>query len=88
MSYRRSMQTERVTVTMPADDVARLRVLVEATGADSVSAYVADAVRSRLDRDQALAKLDELWGPLPEDAIAWAERTLDVSAPTRQAKAS
>lgn len=70
------MHTERVTVSMPAEQAASMRAVVAAGGAESVSAYVAGAVRDRLARDRALAALDDLWGPLPEMALTWARARL------------
>jgi antitoxin ParD1/3/4 len=73
------MQTERVTVTMPADQVEALRRAVAAGDAESVSSYVADAVRQRLARDQALVSLETvLGGRPPEDALNWARQALGV----------
>jgi antitoxin ParD1/3/4 len=74
------MQMERVTVTMPAEQAERLRRVVASGAAGSVSAYVADAVRDRLARDEALAKLHDAWGELPDEALIWARRTLGVSS--------
>ena len=63
---------------MPADQAERLRQTVAAGTAQSVSAYVTEAVRQRLARDEALAALDDLWGELPAESLAWARRTLGV----------
>lgn len=30
--------------------------------------------RRHLSREESLALLDQLWGPIPDDAMAWAER--------------
>jgi Arc/MetJ-type ribon-helix-helix transcriptional regulator len=70
------MRAERVTITLPADDAARLRAVVAAGLAPSVSAYVADAVHGRLARDTALAALRDLWGDLDPAALAWARERL------------
>ncbi|HVQ95648.1 MAG TPA: ribbon-helix-helix domain-containing protein [Mycobacteriales bacterium] len=72
--------TERVTVTLPVDDARRLRQLAEAGDVKSVSAFVAAAVRDRLARDESLHRLDELWGRLPEGALAQARETFGVAA--------
>ena len=74
--------SQRITVTMPADQADQLKRLVDAGGADSVSAYVAEAVKSRLDRDQGLADLRDLFdrkgtGPGAEH-LAWARELLGV----------
>lgn len=72
--------SERVTVTMPSDQADALRKLVDAGGAESVSSYVAEAVRDRLSRDTALAKLEQTFGRPAPDALAWARQTLGVTA--------
>ena len=85
----REMRKERVTVTMPADEAAAVRRLVDAGGAESVSAYVAEAVRGRLARDRALAALDELYARrgvrLEPEHHAWARAVLGVAPPHRTA---
>jgi Arc/MetJ-type ribon-helix-helix transcriptional regulator len=82
----REMRKERVTVTMPADDAAAVRRFVDAGGAESVSAYVAEAVRGRLARDRALLTLNELYAQrgvrLDPEHHAWAREVLGV-APAR-----
>ncbi len=79
----REGRKERVTVTMPADEAAAVRKAVDAGGAESVSAYVAEAVRGRLARDRALAALDELYERrgvrLGPEHHAWARAVLGVS---------
>ena len=74
------MRTERVTVTLPGDQAERLRELVAAHQADSVSSYVADAVGRKLARDAALRRLEQRFGQPPAEALAWARRTLGVDA--------
>src|SRR5260370_1403405 len=59
------MRSQRVTITMPADEVEALRRAAAVSGAESVSAYVAEAIRGRLARDLALAKLERLIGGPP-----------------------
>jgi len=74
---------------MPAEQVDELRRVVAGGEAESVSSYVAAAVRDRLARDQALARLREAWGELPDDALTWARRTLGVAGDeTTPAKAA
>lgn len=82
MSYPPDMRSERVTVTMTAEQAERLRRTVAAGGAESVSAYVADAIAERLDRDEGLARLESLMGGPPSDqkAIAWAHRVLGIES--------
>jgi antitoxin ParD1/3/4 len=74
------MRSERVTVTMPAEEATQLRLAVEAGGAESVSAYVAEAIRERLARDRALGRLAQVTGgpPSDDDALSWARRALGV----------
>jgi Arc/MetJ-type ribon-helix-helix transcriptional regulator len=79
---------ERVTVTMPADQAEAVRRMVEAGGAESVSSYVAEAVRNRLARDEALATLEQRFGRPSEEALAWARRTLGVSSASDAPEAS
>ena len=81
----REVRKERVTVTMPADDAAAVRRFVDAGGAESVSAYVAEAVRGRLARDRALLALNELFARrgvhMDAEHHAWAREVLGVAAP-------
>ena len=72
--------SERVTVTMPTDQADALRKLVDAGGAESVSSYVAEAVRDRLARDAALKTLEDRFGRPAPEALAWARRTLGVES--------
>lgn len=45
----------------------------------NASAYVAEALEQRLDRDLLLRQLDELWGPITDpEALAWARRALGL----------
>jgi hypothetical protein len=86
---RGARRTERVTVTLSADDAAAVRRLVDAGGAESGSAYGADAVRGKLARDQALTALEALYARrgvrLGPEHHAWAREVLGVApAPRRQ----
>ena len=72
------MRSERVTVTMPAGEAERLRRAVARSGAESVSAYVTRAVHDRLERDEALDALDQIWGELPAESLVWARTALGV----------
>ncbi len=73
------MTTERITITLPPDVAADARHAVAAGQADSVSAYVTEALqaRARRDRDRA-ALLDLMGGPPPADAIAEARRLMGL----------
>jgi hypothetical protein len=64
---------------MPEDEVEQVRGVVANGAAESVSAWVADAVHDKLARQRALARLDELWGDLPEQPLRWARDRLGVS---------
>lgn len=77
------MRTERITVSLPADLVAEARRAVTRGTASSVSAYIADALSARQERERSLAVLADLYGgPPPADQLAQARRTL-VPASTR-----
>lgn len=70
------MAKEKVTLTLDADRLARLRVLV---GGRSLSAAIDDALAAQLDRLEHLAALDA-WlaemeaqdGPIPAEDTEWA----------------
>lgn len=61
------MNCERVTVSLPADLLVEARHAVATGTAPSVSAYVAEAVRARLNRERALTALSDLYGGAPPD---------------------
>ncbi len=45
----------------------------------NASAYVAEALEQKLDRDLLLKQLDDLWGPITDPAaLAWARRALGM----------
>lgn len=56
---------ERVTVSLPAELVARARAAVRAGEAASVSAYVAEAMRARAEKAEALGRLEAVLGGRP-----------------------
>jgi len=68
---------------MPAEEAAAVRRFVDSGGAESVSAYVAEAVRGRLARDRALLALNELYASrgvrLDPEHHAWAREVLGVA---------
>ncbi|WP_132423629.1 hypothetical protein [Pseudonocardia endophytica] len=71
------MRSERVTVTLPAELVAEARDAVARGSSASLSAYVAEAVQARQDRDASLATLASLYGgPPPADELDAARRSL------------
>ena len=59
------MSAERVTVSLPSEVLAQARDAVAAGEAESVSAYVAQALTARQSKAQALASLDEVLGGRP-----------------------
>jgi antitoxin ParD1/3/4 len=80
------MTAERVTVSLPPDVLARARGAVAAGAADSLSAFVVDALRDRLSRIHALAELARvLGGPPPLEARAAVRRAWGLSAPSADA---
>ena len=74
--------SERISIELPTEQLAQLRRLVADGDADSISAYVAEAVRLRLYRDRSLTELKELFdrkGQSPgEEHLAWARGVLGV----------
>jgi hypothetical protein len=82
----REPRNVRVTVTLSAEQAAAVRRVVDAGVADSVSAYVSEAVHGRLARDRALATLGDLYArrgvTLRPEHHAWARRALGVAAET------
>lgn len=77
------MATRKVTITLDAADLDRIRALVDGGTAPSVSGFVQHAVGVALD-DVAgwgalLAEaLRETGGPLTDEERAWADGVLDV----------
>jgi antitoxin ParD1/3/4 len=64
------MGSERITVTLPPELVANARTAVRSGVAASLSAFVADALRSQLERNQALIELERvLGGRPPQEAL-------------------
>lgn len=67
---------------MPASEADAVRRVVDAGAAESVSAYVTEAVRGRLARDRALATLNDLYTRrgvrLRAEHHAWAREVLGV----------
>ncbi|MCP9489475.1 MAG: hypothetical protein MSC31_06320 [Solirubrobacteraceae bacterium MAG38_C4-C5] len=73
------MQSERVTVTMPADVAKAARERVEAGESRSLSAFVAEAVEEKAKRETLREVLDDIRGeigPPGPEAEAWADRVL------------
>jgi len=59
------MGSERITVTLPPELVANARIAVRGCAAASLSAFVAQALRGQLERNQALDELERLLGGRP-----------------------
>ena len=73
------MTAERVTVSLPPDVLAEARGAVKAGAAESLSAFVATALRTQLRRNRALAELAQvLGGPPPAEALAAIRRGLGL----------
>ncbi len=69
-------------MSLPPDVLAAARGAVDAGVADNLSAFVADALRERLSRAQALAELARvLGGPPPLEARAAVRRAWGLPAP-------
>jgi Arc/MetJ-type ribon-helix-helix transcriptional regulator len=85
-------RTERVTVSLPVEQVARLRRAASQREMASVSAYVSAAVSEALDRDAALERLAHLYADrnvtLEPEHHAWARQALGLAANESQAHAS
>jgi len=84
------MATKKITITLPVEQVDRVRALVDDGRADSVSGFVKHAVGVALDDDAgwgaALARaLEESGGPLSPEERAWADEMLGGSKRTSQA---
>lgn len=74
------MTAERVTVSLPPEVLAAARAAVADGAAESLSAFVADALRTQLARDRGLVELARvLGGPPPPDALAAVRRDLGLS---------
>lgn len=70
-------KTVKVTVSMPVEDVERLRALDAAGAIESVSGYVAAAVHDRLDRQAWLERWRARVGDPHPEASAWADEVID-----------
>jgi antitoxin ParD1/3/4 len=75
----RAMGSERITVTLPPELVANARIAVRSGAAESLSAFVADALRGQLERNQALIELERvLGGRPPREALEAVRRDLGL----------
>jgi len=77
------MATKKVTVTLPEEQLEKIRVLVEAGRASSVSGFVQHAVGVAIDDvvgwgAMLSEALDATGGPLTSDERAWADDALGI----------
>ncbi|MGH3813294.1 MAG: hypothetical protein ACRDUV_12675 [Pseudonocardiaceae bacterium] len=73
------MTAERVTVSLPPEVLDDARGAVAAGAAESLSAFVAEALRNQLSRANALAALERmLGGPPPREALEAVRRDLGL----------
>lgn len=74
------MTAERVTVSLPPTLLATARSAVAEGAAESLSAFVASALRTQLSRTQALNELQRvLGGRPPQHALDAVRRDLGLS---------
>ncbi|GAA3741177.1 Arc/MetJ-type ribon-helix-helix transcriptional regulator [Spinactinospora alkalitolerans] len=69
---------ERITVSLPEETLADARAAVEAGQASSLSAYVAQTLQNRLDRERKAAAITDILGQSTADEIAWAKQKLGI----------
>ncbi len=73
------MKREKLAVSIPSDDVRRVRALVRRGESASVSAYIARALAHQLEADSLETILDEMdaaSGKPGKEHAAWARRVL------------
>ena len=78
------MATKKITITLPVEQVDRVRELVEEGSADSISGFVKRAVGAALDdlavwRAVLAEALEESGGPLSPEERDWADDVLSGS---------
>lgn len=67
-------RVQKVSVSMPEELSAAIR---ERTGPGGFSRFVSDAAEQRLRTESLgdlLAEMDEIYGPVPQELLDWAER--------------
>jgi hypothetical protein len=67
-------RVQKVSVSMPEELTAAIR---ERTGPGGFSRFVAEAAEKRLRTESLgdlLAEMDEIYGPVPQELLDWAER--------------
>ena len=78
--YLLGMTVEKVTVSLPPDVAAAARAAVNSGAAESLSAYVAGALRERQARAYGLAELERvLGGRPPQEAIDAVHRAWGIA---------
>ena len=85
------MATAKITITLPDEQLDRIRALVEAGQARNVSAFVKHAVGVALSdaagwRELLRDALDQTGGPLTKKEREWADAVLSGSARKRARK--
>ncbi|MFI9504035.1 hypothetical protein [Nocardia sp. NPDC052566] len=65
MPSSRERGTRKVTITVPEEVAATLDQWKAAGRIESVSGFVAESVRARIDRAESLAKIEEITGGRP-----------------------
>ena len=73
--------TQKITVTLPSEQIKRIRALVKTRETDNISAYVKHAVQMALDDEAEWDRwleqaLLETGGPLTKKEIEWADSIL------------
>jgi Arc/MetJ-type ribon-helix-helix transcriptional regulator len=77
------MTAERVTVSLPPALLGQVRAAVASGAAESLSAFVAGALRTQLSRAQALAELQRVLGGRPsQQALDAVRRDLGLGPAT------
>lgn len=75
------MTKSKIAISLDADLVTAVKALVSSGHADSVSAFVSDALEDKLNVDNASAfyerVLTESGGPMTEAERAWADQVLE-----------
>jgi antitoxin ParD1/3/4 len=75
------MTAERVTVSLPPDVLSSAREAVAAGAAESLSAFVAEALRNQMTRARALAELERvLGGRPPREVLDTVRRDLGLAS--------
>jgi Arc/MetJ-type ribon-helix-helix transcriptional regulator len=87
------MATKKVTITLDEGQLERIRGLVEAGTASSVSGFVQHAVGVSLEdvavwREMLDEALEQTGGPLTAEERAWAEEVLGITKPRRRKKSA